>query len=588
MTSFFEVLPTEILFEIFDYLTIFNILYAFINLNKRLNDIIGLYPFHLDFQRISRSKFDFICRYIQPKQVISIYLSDELMPDQVQLFHQYFPDFQHRFIYLKKLKFINTSTILSNLPISLSSLSIKTYLKTNDTDHLIMQILNQQAQYLTYIELDGSYAFRSINISFPLLTHLIIDYCTITEFQRIIHYLKSPLIYLKLFFDKEENTSMPNFESLSNTLIHLTLIFSEGRTRIIYFFFKFFDFLLEIVISFEYMKQCIQKLLKLTYLTIRATGTFDLMNGQLWEEYLFERKIKKFNFKFTLENNFICDQDKNSLLQSFRSSFWLEKNHWYVACEKGQLKSSRPTIYSIPYFQPPLIFYPSNNFLPISTAEQDIFLSKHTINLILTFHKTITLPNSPFTHVYSLTLLTTTLPSIEILQSIVNLKQIREIDVSLVKYFSVDEFQILTEYMINLKTIKMQYNPLYFPPLNINSYIFNRKDKEMFVIDSNNLKRFCYLFFHIKYLEITVQSKDIIIQLLKQLHYLERIKIFCYQDYLMNIKHNWFLENIPRFNTIYFTYRITSSSLFLLIGGLKVSHFLIAKLNNFNEYHFIF
>jgi len=239
MTSFFEILPTEILFEIFDYLNVFDILYGFINLNKRLNEIVGLYPLELDFQRITRSKFDFICRYIQPKQVISIYLSDELMPEQVELFHQHFPNFKYQFIHLKKLKFINTSTILSHLPISLSFLSIKTYLKTNITDYLIMQILNQQAQYLTYFEIDGSYAFRSIDISFPLLTYLIIDYCTITEFHRIIHCLKSPLIYLKLFLDKEENISMPNFEQLSNTLKYLTLIFSEGKLKIELLSFNF-------------------------------------------------------------------------------------------------------------------------------------------------------------------------------------------------------------------------------------------------------------------------------------------------------------------------------------------------------------
>jgi hypothetical protein len=229
MISVFEVLPTEIVFEIFDYLTVFDIFYALINLKKRINAIIGLYPLQLDFQRISRSKFGLICRYIQPEQVISIYLSDEMMPNQVELFNKYFPNFQHRFLSLKRIQFINTSTILFHVPICLSSLSIKTYLKTNNTDNLIMQILNQQAQYLTYLKVDGSYAFRFINTSFPLLTHLTIDYCTITEFHRIIQYIKSPLKYLKLFLDKEENFTIVNFEQLSHSLTHLTLIFSEGK-----------------------------------------------------------------------------------------------------------------------------------------------------------------------------------------------------------------------------------------------------------------------------------------------------------------------------------------------------------------------
>ncbi|CAF0983776.1 unnamed protein product [Rotaria sp. Silwood1] len=555
MISSLEVLSTEILFEIFDYLTTFDIFYAWINLNRRINDIVGLYSLQLDFQQISRSKFDFICRHIQPKQVISIYFSDELMPDQVKIFNKYFSNFHNLFICLKKIKFINTSTILSNFPINVSSLSIKTYLKTNNTNYFIRKILNQQAQYLTYLKVDGSYVFRSINTSFPSLKHLIIDYCTVTEFHQILHYFKSSLTHLNIFLDREENLTILNFEHLSNTLIHLTISFSE-----------------EILMSFELIKEFIQQLVKLKYLTIQATGTLDLMNGQLWEEYLIERKLKKFNFKFTLSKNFICYQDKDFLLQSFRSSFWLEKQHWYIACEKGELKSSRPIIYSIPYFQPSLIFYSSNNNnnnLSLTTTNKEI-ISKHINHLILTFHKTISLENSLFfTHVYSLTLLTSKLLSIEILQLIINLKQIRELDISLIKKFSIDEFYILIDSMINLKIIKMQYNPLFIPPLHIDSYILIPIDEETFVINNNNIKQFSYLFFHIKNLEITVQSIDIIIQLLNQLHYLERIKIFCYQNYLLNIKYNWFQQNIPKLNKINFTYRITSSSLFLSIGNRK-------------------
>lgn len=228
MTSVFETLPTEILFEIFDYLTASDILYALINLNEQLNDVIGLYPLHLDFQHISRSKFDFVCRHIRPEQVITLYLSDEFMPDQVRIFKKYFSQYHKQFIRLKAIKFINTSTILANAPVSLSSLSIKTYLKTHNTNHLITKLLNQQAQYLTYLKVDGFYAFRSINTSFPLLKHLVIGYCTITEFNRIIRSFKSSLIYLKVFLDREEHFTIPDFDKISNSLTHLTITFAEG------------------------------------------------------------------------------------------------------------------------------------------------------------------------------------------------------------------------------------------------------------------------------------------------------------------------------------------------------------------------
>ncbi len=232
MKSFLEVLPTEIWFEIFDYLTTFDIFHGFIQLNQRINDVVSLYPLKLDFQRITRSQFDLICRFLQPKQVLSLFLSDELMPNQVQLFHQYFPHFHNEFLYLKTLKYLDTSTILPNLPSSLSSLSIKTYFKRIETDPLIIKILNHQSQSLTSLQIDGSYVFRSINPSFPSLTHLIIDYCTIKEFHQILHSLQSPLTHLKVFLDQNDTISLPpNFEQLLNTLIDLNLTFSEGKSR---------------------------------------------------------------------------------------------------------------------------------------------------------------------------------------------------------------------------------------------------------------------------------------------------------------------------------------------------------------------
>jgi len=322
--------------------------------------------------------------------------------------------------------------------------------------------------------------------------------------------------------------------------------------------------------SFELIKQWLEPLFRLTCFTLQTTCTLDMLNGELWEKYLLERKIEKFHFKFILGNKIICSEDQDSLLQSFRSSFWMNKIDWYVVCEKGQLKSSRPILYSIPYFQPTYIFYPSNHFLSKSTNKKEIFISKHRIYLILTFHQTISLPNISFNNVYSLALITTTLPSIEILQSIVNLKQIQQLDVALVKHLSLDQFRILIDYMINLKLIRMQYNPFYIPPLHIHSYIFVREDQNTSVIDWNNIERFSYLFFHIKYLEITIQLKEIIIQLLNRLHYLETARIFSYQNTLQNIKYHWFRENIPRLKTIDFTYRVTSTCLVLSIGNRKL------------------
>lgn len=232
MRSTFERLPTEIWFEIFDYLTVFDIFHGFIHLNQHIDDLLGVYPLKLDFRQLTRTHFDLICRSIHSKQIISLCLSEELIPNQVQLFHQYFPHFHTEFHRLKTLKYIDTSTVLSNLPPSLSSLSIRTYLKTIDTVPLIIELLNDQCQHLTSLHIDGSYVFQTNDHSFLFLTHLTIEYCTLKEFRRILRSLQSPLIYLNIFLDQHDHQPLPSFERLTTTLQNLHVTFAEGKKKI--------------------------------------------------------------------------------------------------------------------------------------------------------------------------------------------------------------------------------------------------------------------------------------------------------------------------------------------------------------------
>ncbi|CAF4959069.1 unnamed protein product [Rotaria sp. Silwood1] len=81
MSFRFELFSTEILYEIFDYLSSYDIFHAFINLNHRLNNIINVYPLKVDLRNISRLKFDYICYYLRPEQIISLIFSDDDMSD---------------------------------------------------------------------------------------------------------------------------------------------------------------------------------------------------------------------------------------------------------------------------------------------------------------------------------------------------------------------------------------------------------------------------------------------------------------------------------------------------------------------------
>jgi hypothetical protein len=108
MISRLESFSSEIFYEIFDCLSIYDIFHGFVDLNYRLNNLIGLYPLEIDFRKICRSKFDLICHQLQFKQVISLIFSEEDIPEQVFIFHQYFPNVKEEFISLRRIKYVKT------------------------------------------------------------------------------------------------------------------------------------------------------------------------------------------------------------------------------------------------------------------------------------------------------------------------------------------------------------------------------------------------------------------------------------------------------------------------------------------------
>ncbi|CAF5176096.1 unnamed protein product, partial [Rotaria sp. Silwood1] len=156
MYSSFESLSAELLYELFDYLSPYDLFGIFINLNSRLNVIVHSYPLRLDFRKISRSKFDFICRHIQPKQVISLILCDEYVPERVKLFLDHFPHFKQEFLYLKSVTLIEVgSNTFIDLPLSVSLLSIRSFDTDNNSKTYINEILSQQTKVLTHLKIDN-------------------------------------------------------------------------------------------------------------------------------------------------------------------------------------------------------------------------------------------------------------------------------------------------------------------------------------------------------------------------------------------------------------------------------------------------
>lgn len=87
----FELLPTEILIECFEYLYILDILYSFDQLNDRFNKLIQNIPLHMNFQHVCKGKFSQFCRQTSlypeiTQQISSLHLSNKDTCGQINVF----------------------------------------------------------------------------------------------------------------------------------------------------------------------------------------------------------------------------------------------------------------------------------------------------------------------------------------------------------------------------------------------------------------------------------------------------------------------------------------------------------------------
>jgi hypothetical protein len=217
MHSCLESFSTELFFETFEYLSLIDRFRAFTDLNRRLTVIIDLYPVRVNLQSISRSDFDFLCRHIRPERVISLVFSEEKMPDQVKLFLEYFPDFEHQFICLQSVNLIQTENCLSTLPRCVSCLTFSKMFGGNGVNEMLIQ----QAKVLTHLNVEKWRLIQSVNAEFPLLTHLTIDsFCFIDQVDQVIQHFKTPPISnLNVSFAGDHDHFPFKFETMCRSLI---------------------------------------------------------------------------------------------------------------------------------------------------------------------------------------------------------------------------------------------------------------------------------------------------------------------------------------------------------------------------------
>jgi hypothetical protein len=118
-----ELLPNEIILDLFDYFDGIDLLRAFYNLNSRFNFLLykqfRFYCFNL--QSVSKRNFDIICQQYLPfiaDKVIALHFSNiNETPEETNLFFSYIPSF-NQFTQLRSFKFLclhSTSNIIETV-----------------------------------------------------------------------------------------------------------------------------------------------------------------------------------------------------------------------------------------------------------------------------------------------------------------------------------------------------------------------------------------------------------------------------------------------------------------------------------------
>lgn len=107
------------------------------------------------------------------------------------------------------------------------------------------------------------------------------------------------------------------------------------------------------------MERFLSQFPHLKYLTLETDGSLDLFDGNRLQNLI--KRLTTFDFQFHRTNLRIKD-----ILISFRTPFWLEEKHWFVACH-------RTCLFSIPHFAFESIQLPQQSSIYLTCSNEKYF-----------------------------------------------------------------------------------------------------------------------------------------------------------------------------------------------------------------------
>jgi len=231
----FELLPNEILLDLFDYFDGVDLLHIFYGLNYHFNSLLykQYHSYRFKFNSISKHNFDIICSQHLPfiaDRIISLSLSDdENTPGQINLLRSYIPSFT-QFIRLRSLSIFHLH-------------SYHTLMKIVDECHYLIHL-----NYLNFYSYSSRFQFDQLDFqsivnniwNFPQLIHLNADISIGgNNFFSVPTTISTSLKYLNMYRNSLKWNQINNLFEYTPHLKHLSIvIFSCTKDYYIHVLFQ--------------------------------------------------------------------------------------------------------------------------------------------------------------------------------------------------------------------------------------------------------------------------------------------------------------------------------------------------------------
>ncbi|CAF1492129.1 unnamed protein product [Rotaria sp. Silwood1] len=353
--SKFELLPNELLFIIFQYLYCDDIIYAFNNLNYRLQLLLYSYEYyHLNFdQIIMKSKYNLIQNLpLNIQHVRSLTLSNNvnscinieecLLKYPIELFYT---RLQSLSIFPKDAdQLLSLTLLLPNFQqLKYLLISKKTDMSRDDTIEQIRNIILFEIKTLKYFTwncptlffLTGKY--KTLPIQKSTIEHYEIETLFTDDLDWLnLHTInmKSIHIYMILFseFSPEQQQQKQTFQTLSSLKIHSL---SADKSQ-------------NLLKDLSLLTQLKQLELRCDHDLICDQSYY--IDGYKWENFIrkYIPQLEIFKFFFASEHSIEMIININELIKSFMTDFWLIEKKWFITCDYYK-NLTRLKVYTVPY-----------------------------------------------------------------------------------------------------------------------------------------------------------------------------------------------------------------------------------------------